>query len=346
MKIAAGQIKATLKNPDPKFMAWLTYGPDEGKIREYALQLAQSVLQGDKDPLRQADFLGKDIKAEPAKFFDEAGAISMFGGRRVIRIRQGKDEITDILKDFLEQPIGDAFIIVEAGDLKPSSKLRKLFESQKNAAAIPCYLDEARDIAQMADEIMHQYGISIEANAKKELLSRLGSDHSLSRGEIEKLCLYKGEGQIKLEDVEFALGDSAQTSLHAVIMAAASGQIEPLEIEIRRLWHENISPITLLRVTNSHFLQLQQMASFVQQGMSPQQAVEQFKPPIFFKVKPAFIQQVFLWNIPRIKRALDILAKAEEQCKFSANLAPALAYDALIRLAAAARRQSKTRRVG
>ncbi len=343
MKIAAGQVKAVLNNPDAKFIAWLTYGVDEGKIREYALKLADSILQGDKDPLRKADFLGKDIKTEPAKFFDEAGAISMFGGRRVIRIRQAKDEIADILKDFLTQPVGDALLIVEGGDLKPTSKLRKLFESQKNAAAIPCYMDEARDIAQMADEIMQKYGLFIEGDAKKELLSRLGSDHSLSRSEIEKLCLYKGEGKITLEDVEYALGDSAQTSLQAVIMAATSGQIEHLEIEIRRLWHENISPITLLRVTNNHFLQLQQMASSVQQGLNPQQAVEQFKPPVFFKVKPAFVQQVSLWNIPRIMRAFDILAKAEDHCKISANLAPALAYDALIRIAAAARRQTRAR---
>ncbi len=340
MKIANAHIKATLKNPNPNIMAWLVYGPDEGKVREYAMQLTQTVLQGDKDPMRQTTFLSKDLKNEPTKFFDEAGAISMFAGSRVIRISQGKDEIVDILKDFLAEPNSDTLIIIEAGDLKPASKLRKLFESQKNTAAIACYLDETRDIAQMADEIMRHHGLSIEPNAKKELLSRLGSDHLLSRKEIEKLCLYKGEGQISFQDVEFALGDSAQTSLQAVIIAAASGQIDQLELEIRRLWHENIPPITLLRATNNHFLKLLQMATFVQQGMSPQQAVKHYKPPLFFKIEPAFIQQVNIWNKAKIKRALFLLAAAENQCKISANLAQTFAHRSLIRLAAAAQKSA------
>ncbi len=338
MKIANAQIKTTLQNPNPKIIAWLTFGSDEGKVREYSLQLAQSVLQGDKDPMRQADFLGKDLKDDPGKFFDEASTLSMFGGRRVIRIREAKDDITPLFSDFLAQPHSDAFITLEAGDLKPTSKLRKLFEAHKNAGAIPCYLDEARDIAQMADEIIRDHKLSIEGDAKKELLSRLGSDRLLSRGEIEKLCLYKGEGKINLKDIELTLGDSAQISLQTVIMSAASGNFDQLEIEINRLWHENIPPITLLRATSNHFLKLQQMLVFIQQGMSPQQAVKQFRPPLFFKLEPLFIQQANLWNISKIIRALELLAKTENQCKLSANLAQSFAHRTLIRLAAAAHR--------
>ncbi len=338
MKIAVSKIGATLKNPDPKITAWLTYGPDEGKVRNYALQLAQSVLKGDKDPMRQADFLGKELADEPSKFFDEAGTISMFGGRRIIRIRQAKDDITDILSDFLSNPNSDALVVVEGGDLKPTSKLRKLFESQKNAAAMPCYLDEARDIAQMADETIRSYGLFIEADAKRELLSRLGSDHLLSRGEIEKLCLYKGEGKISLKDVEAALNDSGQSNIQAVIMAAAGGNMPLLETEIRRLWHENIAPITLLRATSHHFLKLEQLNTFVRQGISPQQAVKQLRPPVFFKLEAGFVQQVNLWDMMRIKRALSLLAMAEDQCKISGNLAQSFTHRTLIRLASAARR--------
>lgn len=336
MKIANNQITTSLNKPNPAYMAWLVYGPDEGKAREYGQKLAQSVLQGDKDPLRVVDFLGKDLKDEPAKFFDEASAMSMFGGRRVLRIREAKDELAPILEDYLNLTNADCLIIAEAGDLKPASKLRKLFEGAKNAAAIPCYLDDAKDIAQMAQEIIRSHGLTIDREAQAELLTRLGSDRALSRSEIEKICLYKGDGQITLEDIETLLGDSSQTSINAIVMATASGNIKEIEQEMQQIWGEFIQPITLLRSVTNHFLRLQQAAILVQNGQSPQDAVASFN--LFFKVKPLFIAQLRLWSVARISTALELLSDAENQCKISGNLSKTVTHRLLIRLASAAAR--------
>ena len=45
------------------------------------------------------------------------------------------------LKALLATPF-DNPLIVEAGNLRPNSGLRKLFETHKSAAALPCYSDE------------------------------------------------------------------------------------------------------------------------------------------------------------------------------------------------------------
>ncbi|MFV0431726.1 MAG: DNA polymerase III subunit delta [Alphaproteobacteria bacterium] len=341
MKISVNQIAATLKNPNPAYMAWLVYGPDEGKVREYGSKLAQSVLQGDTDPLRVSDFLGSQLKDEPAKFFDEVGTISMFGGQRVLRIRSAKDEVASIVEDYVNAPNSDTLVIIEAGDLKPRSKLRLLFEKATLAGAIPCYLDEARDIAQMAQEVIASYGMQIERSAQAEMLSRLGSDRALSRSEVEKICLYKGEGQIELEDIEALLGDSSQSSINAVIMAAASGNIKELEQEIQQIWGEAVSPISLLRAANNHFLRLQQAAIFMQQGLNANDAVSKLAPPIFFKVKPLFIAQLRLWSIARISQALELLNDVESQCKAHGNLAKTLTHRLFIRFCMAAGRAKK-----
>jgi len=46
---------------------------------------------------------------------DEAAAISMMGGRRVVRVRGAGNELADLLDSFLDDPKGDALVVIEGG---------------------------------------------------------------------------------------------------------------------------------------------------------------------------------------------------------------------------------------
>ena len=61
--------------------------------------------------------------ADPARLADEAAAISMMGGRRVVRVRGATNNLTDLLEGFLDDPPGDALVVVEAGDIAKFSSL-------------------------------------------------------------------------------------------------------------------------------------------------------------------------------------------------------------------------------
>ena len=65
-----------------------------------------------------------------ARLADEAAAISMIGGRRVVRVRGAGNNLTELFEGFLESVAhaGDALVVVEAGDLSKGTGLRKLFE--------------------------------------------------------------------------------------------------------------------------------------------------------------------------------------------------------------------------
>ena len=65
-----------------------------------------------------------------------------------------------------------------------------MFEAAKNAAAIPCYADTARDLAGVVRDAMKAEGLTIAAEAVEEAVARLGSDRGITRRELEKLALY------------------------------------------------------------------------------------------------------------------------------------------------------------
>src|ERR1700749_2121870 len=106
----------TAKPPKDLAIA-LVYGPDAGLVQERAEKLLKSVVADLNDPFNVADLSEAALTADPARLADEAAAISMVGGRRVVRVRGAGNALTELFEGFLEDPAGDALVVVEAGDL-------------------------------------------------------------------------------------------------------------------------------------------------------------------------------------------------------------------------------------
>ena len=120
----------------------LVFGPDAGLVQERAEKLLKSVVPDLTDPFNVADLSEAVLLADPARLADEAAAISMMGGRRVVRVRGAGNDLTDLF-EISRRSAGDALVVVEAGDLAKSTGLRKLFEGDDKAAAIACYADRS-----------------------------------------------------------------------------------------------------------------------------------------------------------------------------------------------------------
>ena len=152
MKLPYRQIEGFVRNPDPAARVILVYGPDEGLARERAIMMAKSVVENLNDPFNVSSLQPQDLTDDSARLNDEANAQSLMGGSRLIRLESASDKITSIVKDYLSSPSPDNLVILEAGELGPRSSLRKLCETAKNAAAIPCYVEGERDIQQVIQE--------------------------------------------------------------------------------------------------------------------------------------------------------------------------------------------------
>src|SRR6266849_6144908 len=124
MKLSAARAAAFLHRPDREIRAILLYGPDAGLVNERADAVARTICPDLRDPFRVADLSGAAVAADPARLADEAAQMSLIGGRRVVRVRDAADRLARLFGGFLDTAPGDAFIVVEAGDLPASSSLR------------------------------------------------------------------------------------------------------------------------------------------------------------------------------------------------------------------------------
>jgi len=340
VKIPPSRIEGFVARPDPGARAILVYGPDAGLARERAERLCLSVVPALNDPFRVVELSPSVLRDDPARLADEAAQISMIGGRRVIRVRDGTDDIAELFQAFLGSPVGDALVVVDAADLPARSKLRSLFESARNAAALACYADREEDIAAVARQMIKQAGLTIAPDALECLVGDLGGDRQITRREIEKLLLYVGAGatQVHLADVEACVGDSAA---HSIEGALADGSQEAVVRALARAFAEGESAVGVARAAQRYFQRLHFAAGQIDRGKSIEQAIGSLRPKLFWKLRDGVTDQLRTWTSRRAAEALERLTAVELACKTTGMPDEAIVTRCLLELASAAGRQTR-----
>lgn len=322
MKLTWRQIDPFLKNPDPAARVVLVYGPDEGLMRERAAAVGRSVVADLNDPFNVAVLSGDAVASDPAQLADEAAAMSMMGGARLIRIERAEDKLAPALRAYLDAPSDTNLVVIEAGDLGPRSPLRQLCEKAKNAAALPCYVEDARGTAQLARQTLTEAGWRIDNDALNVLAAAITGDRALARAELEKLLLYLGpvaqadNAVVSLDDVQAVCASAGAASLDDLIHAVAGGQTQAALNAFSRLNGEGVAVITILRTLLGHFRRLHYIEALMQRdGISAEQAMKALQPPVFFKYEPAFKAQLQRWKAARLLAVMDRLSALEAQTK-------------------------------
>jgi DNA polymerase-3 subunit delta len=348
MKIEPRQAEAFLKKPDPRIRGVVIYGNDDGLVAERAVALAKSICDDLNDPFRVVDIAGEVLKHDPARLADEFGALSMMGGRRVIRVRPAGEESVAALENLVAAPAGDALIVVEGGNLTPRSGLRTLAETEACLAAMPCYMDNEAALEGLVESAARAQGLTVDADALPWIVERLGGDRGQTRSEIEKLLLYKaGDASktITLEDAVDILGDTAAIGIDDVIAATFDGELVALDRALDRVFSEGGHPVQLVRSLQRHADQLHIVSAHASKGGNMESAMFKARGlPRGGPVRQRFERHLRAWPLPRLSASLTVILEAEIECKRTGLPDEAIARRLCLRLAQAARSAKAARR--
>lgn len=347
MKLPAARIEAFVSRPDPTVATVLLYGPDAGLVADRGRRLARGVVEDLNDPFRVSELTADDLREQPGRLVEEAQALCLMGGRRLVRVRDASDAASAAVRQLLALPAQEGFVLLEAGDLGGGSSLRRAVEAAPKAAALPCYREEGGNLAGSIRDILAEHGLRAEPDALGFLAANLGGDRALTRGELDKLALYLAdapERKVTLEDAAAVVGDSSALGLDDVAHAAAAGELARLDRLLDRLLAEGEAPVRILRVASAFFLRLLRLRADMAAGATAEAAVKAAKPPIHFRAEPAFLAALRLWPAEALTEALARLQGAEIGCK-STGLPDALVCrSALAELARLGRHQQQRRR--
>ena len=343
VKIAANRADGFARKPDANIRAVLVYGPDSGLVRERAETLVKAAAGSLDDPFRTREVTLADLKDDPALLRDEADALSLTGGRRAVRLRNASDSLASLFEELLaETSPGGALIVIEAGNLTPRSSLRVLFEENATAAAVPCYLDDESTLTDVIETSLRQRGLSVAPDALEFLASQLGGDRMVTRSELDKLALYAAERKtVTLEDAEACVGDSSERGIDDLAAAVSAGDQNLVDRTYARVLHEGANPIQILRLMQRHFDRMHLVAGKTAAGGNLDAIIKTLRPPVFYKAIPGFKAAMRSWPAGKIATAMDLLLKAEMDCKTTGMPSELICGRVLMQIAAAARRPTR-----
>jgi DNA polymerase-3 subunit delta len=316
-------VASFVKSPKPDCRAVLVYGPDAGLVAERASALAQIFAKHEPGPTEIVRLDDRDLAEDPARLEVELNTAPMFAAKSVVRLAAGQRLDAPSLKALLATPHPNA-LIVEAGNLRPDSGLRKLFEGHSTAAALPCYSDD-RSLGGVIDAELTEAGLSIDRETRNYLMTRLGADQALSRAEVVKLALYaQGGSRVSHEDIEAIVGDAAETAIENFVYATSAGDAKAALSELQRLAAAGTDKASALSALGRHFTQLHRVASAASGG-SLEQGLKSLRPRPHFKREPLFIADCKRWGANRLAHALPLIQEAIRRSRRSPDLEDAFA---------------------
>jgi len=317
VKLSGAKADQWIAKPGRNQHAVLLYGPNLGLVRERAKTMLRT-WAGDAhdDPFAVATVDDARVRAEPSVIADEAFQQSFLGGAKVVWVTEAGDKLAGPLGEVLASDVEPNPIVVEAGDLPPRSKLRQLFEKADNAAAIGCYDDDGRSISALIETRFREWGIRADRKAVEALAQRLGRDRMANLSEIEKVCLYAGEGgELDETGIRLAVGDGAQSTLDDIVYAVFDGRRDVADRMLASGFDEGVMPVQFVRRLQGHLERLLLVRSMIDGGASPDQAVGKLRPPVFFMYKDRFRRQASMWPAEQLRKCLDALTTLEIECK-------------------------------
>lgn len=328
MKLDARRVEAFLADPGACRVV-LLYGDDSGLVRERAGKLVRAVAGAEDDAFRVSELTRDDHEQIPG----EMAALSLTGGRRVVRVRDAADAMTQSVETALAGK-GEALLVIEAGSMPSKGKLRKLIEHAADCVAIGCYPQAGRALEAGIQAALTSLGVKIEPDALAWLAGQLGADRAVTQRELEKLALYAGQdGRINVADARHCIGDLAGLSLDDALFAACEGDVAATDRALELAMAEGTAPVAALRGCLLHLQRLQRARGVVAQGISAADAMKAIRPPIFFQRQTSFGAALRLWSGEALQAGCVRLWEAERACKRTGAPAEMLSRSAILGIA-------------
>ena len=311
MRIDARRVDAFVRDPGTCRVV-LFHGDDAGLIRLRAETMTRAVAGALDDPFRVAELDRNDI----ASLVDEAATLSLTGGRRVVRLREVTDAAATAVVQAVLASRAPALVVIEGAGLATRSRLRTLLEAAPDGAAIACYPEDGRALAETIRYVLQAADVQVDREALAWLGSQLGADRASTQAEVEKLALYAGPGgTVDLQAAMTCVGDLAGLSLDDALFAATDGDVATTDRALELAIAEGATAVGVIRAALMHLQRLHRARLAVDDGASPADATKAARPPVFFRRLGAFSRALGLWSTPTLVAVLAAMADAERACK-------------------------------
>ena len=286
---------------------YLLYGENEG----YKNQVINDVLTINfKDNINRYE--ETDIINNFDNFVAQITNKSFFEEKKIIIISRVSDKIYKYFEDIITRNIDNTNIILNAGILDKKSKLRANFEKNEKLICIPFYSDDSNTLGKIANNFFREKKISISQETINLLVEKCKGDRENLKNELLKIEIYsKNKKNISSQEIN-KLTNLAENYNHSELADCCLSK--NLKKVIHILNENNYSTddsVAILRVMLSKAKRLLKLRETTKNQTSIDNAISNYKPPIFWKDKEIVKLQIKYWSLKSTNQLIYKLNEIE-----------------------------------
>ena len=252
----------------------------------------------------------KEILDDKENFFNSVFLKSFFETKKIIIISRASDKIVNVIEEILEKNIEDTKLILLANILEKKSKLRLLFEKNKNIICIPFYADNNQTLSNIVNSYFKEKKIAISQETINLLVDRSRGDRLNLNNELNKIENFtKSRKRINITEI-LKLTNLAEN--YSVTELVDSCLAKNLKKTVNILNENNYSTDDCILIIKTFLMKAKRLNKLQNQtkgGKNIDQVITSFKPPIFWKDKEIVKEQIKSWSLKKVK---DLIYKTSE----------------------------------
>ena len=292
----------------------LVYGTNEGLKTECINEILK------KNNARVFNYDENQIKDQEETFYENILSGSLFESSKIILINKASDKIYNVIYDLIERNINNTKIIINAYTLDTKSKLRSLFEKNKDLICIPTYPDSNDTLSRLAITLFREENISISQQNINLVVEKCNGDRKNLKNEFEKIKNFaKNKKKISNKEILQIINLAENYKLSELIDNCLTKDKKRIINILNNNNYSEEEGITILRTFLFKAKRILKLATELQKNHDINKTVNSARPPIFWKDKEVVKIQLKMWKPKEIKELIKNINNVELEIKKNYN---------------------------
>ena len=245
-------------------------------------------------------------------FFNNILSKSFFENEKLIIINRVSDKIKNIIEELIEKNVEDLVVVLNASILEKKSKIRSLFEKNKNTICVPFYEDNNQTLSTIIANFFREKKIPVSQQAINLIVQRSRGDRQNLSNEMEKIKSFiKNKNKINIEDL-LKLTNLAENYSVSELIDCCLSKNKKRTVNI--LSENNYSLDDCILIIRTFLIKSKKLLKLCREYKSSKDVeavISSAKPPIFWKDKEITKQQIKIWPYNKIENLIYEISDTE-----------------------------------
>ena len=294
-----------LSNLKQNYNYFLFYGKNEGLKNETIINLnskKKEILNYDE----------KEILENQNSFIEKILSKSLFDEDKIIIIKRATDKIVKLVDELNTKNIEETVIIIISDNLDKKSKLRSLFEKEKNFICVAFYPDTNQTLSKITHNFLNEKKILISQANINLIINKCNGDREALLNELNKIEYFSKNGKkITTENIEKLTNLSENHNISELIDNCLAKNKKKIINILNENNFNNEDCILITRSFLNKSKKILKLSNEFENNKNMDLTISSARPPIFWKDKEITKQQIYKWSPKNIKKLIYKLADVE-----------------------------------